>query len=176
MAGLAVEVTKRVLFDYGPSILREEYYDGAKKPPGNLPRLQASAGPHKSGDDPHIAGRALDIVLRNSFPFELALGNQLVDVFLQLRESMKWISVVYNHSEWNGAGYKMPRRRFITDSDGKPTKIDDVIFGHITHIHIEWSVSGLASGDFEEDLVGALVVLKTSSLTENLYGALSGFF
>ncbi len=107
-----------------------------------MERLQAAAGPHKSDGDPHIAGRALDIVLRSNIPYELYIGNFVVDAFLQARDAMKWISVVYNHSEWNGAGNKFPRRRVIKDKDGNPTTFDDGIFGHVTAQHNIKSASG----------------------------------
>lgn len=156
MAGLAVEMTKRILFEQGPSILREKYYEKYQKKPGYLERLQAAAGPHKSGNDPHIAGRALDIVLRANIPYEYYIGNFLVQAFLTARVPMNWISVIYNHWEWNGAGVRFPRQKTLKDKSGKPTKIDDVIFGHVTHIHIEWSSSGVASANFEKDLINAL--------------------
>ena len=156
MAGLAVEETKRILFEEGPHLLREKYYENYQKKPGYMDRLQASAGPHKSGNDPHIAGRALDIVVRANIPYELYIGNFLVDVFLTARVAMNWIDLIYNHWEWNGAGNKFPRKRFTKDKDGKPTKNDDAIFGHVTHIHIEWSASGVASANFQQDLISAL--------------------
>ncbi len=70
MAGPAVEATKQALYYYGPSLLTQQYYEKHKKPPGFLDRLQGAAGPHKTGADPHIAGRALDIILFAKDPQE----------------------------------------------------------------------------------------------------------
>ena len=156
MAGLAVETTKRILFDKGPHILREQYFEKYQEKPGNMDRLQASAGPHKSGDDPHIGGRALDIILRANIPYEYYIGNFLVESFLRARTEMGWISLVYNHSEWNSSGNKFPHKRFVKTKDGETTNIDDGIFGHITHLHIEWGEAGVASANFEEALINAL--------------------
>jgi hypothetical protein len=61
-----------------------------------LPRLQAAAGPHKSGADPHIAGRALDIILFASVNGERDYADRLVDVFLGLKAQMRFIAIIYN--------------------------------------------------------------------------------
>ncbi len=144
MASLVVEKTKGLLFEHVP-ILQEQYWEkfaaGGK---GKwMDRLQASAGPHKSGKDPHIAGRALDIILFASDGRERFVADQLVEVFLGLRESMHWSAVIYNGSEWNYAGQKLPRT-------------GDAINRHVTHIHIEWRASDVNHTGYESDLADAL--------------------
>jgi hypothetical protein len=140
MAGAAVEATQRALYYYGPSLVTEEYWEANKKPPGYLPRLQAAAGPHKSGGDPHIAGRALDIILFAKNPVEKDYADRIVRVFVGLKEKMKFTSVVYNGWEWNGRGVKFPH-------------VDEA---HKTHIHIEWGQTGVALTEFVSDLEDAL--------------------
>jgi len=139
MAGLVVENTKKILYE-NISLLQEKYYE--KSAPGGakwLERLQAAAGPHKSGNDPHIAGRALDIILFANIPRDLNIADQLVEVFLNLRESMQWIAVIYNNWEWNGAGKKFPRTGSASNR-------------HVTHIHIEWGMANLNHTGFEAQL------------------------
>ncbi len=53
---------------------------------------------------------------------------------------MKFISVVYNDSEWNGSGVKFPH-------------VDEA---HKTHIHIEWGKTGIALNNFASSLEDAL--------------------
>jgi hypothetical protein len=142
MAGLVVESTKRILYENLPK-LREQYWEESARPPKWMDRLQAAAGPHKSGNDPHIAGRALDIILFASQPLELEMANDLVEVFLGLREKMKWIAVIYNSEEWNRAGLKFPRT-------GSPEN------RHVTHIHVEWDAANINLVGFEADLAAAL--------------------
>ena len=147
MAGLAVEATSRALFYFGPSILTQEYWEAAKrdannKPaPGYMGRLQAAPGPHKDKDkDPHSAGRALDIILFAKNPQEKDYADRIVQVFLGLKGKMKFISVIYNGWEWNGAGVRFPH-------------VDEA---HKTHIHIEWSATSVALSTFASDLEDAL--------------------
>jgi hypothetical protein len=140
MAGVAVEVTMQALYYYGPALVNQSYWDSSRKPPGLLPRLQAAAGPHKSGADPHIAGRALDIILFASVNGERDYADRLVDVFLGLKAQMRFIAIIYNGWEWNGSGVKFKR------------KGDQ----HTTHIHIEWSSTGVATASFASDLSDAL--------------------
>ena len=152
MAGLVVNTTEKLLREKGPSILREQYWEkyvpkGEK--PGWKDRLQAAPGPHKSGGDAHIAGRALDIVLFADKPNERMIAERIVSAFLNVREEMKWISVVYNGSEWNKFGGKMPRG-------------GDDINRHVTHIHIEWDSSGINNTGFEEKLEAELVNIPDS--------------
>lgn len=146
MAGLVVNNTEKVLREKGPDIIRVQYYE-ANVPKGETAgyrdRLQSAAGPHKSGADPHIAGRALDIILFADKPNELIVGNRIVSAFLNLREEMKWVSVIYNGSEWNKFGGKMPRG-------------GDAINRHVTHIHIEWDSANINNTGFEENLAAEL--------------------
>ena len=142
MAGIAVEATIRALKYYGPSLLTQLYWDASVKPKGGwLSRLQAAPGPGRtSSTDPHVAGRALDIILFAKDAAEKDYADRIVQVFLSSREEMKFISVIYNGWEWNGAGKQFPH-------------VDEA---HKTHIHIEWSGGGVAKGDFESDLEDAL--------------------
>jgi hypothetical protein len=142
MAGLAVEATKQALYYYGPSILTQEYWETAKKPKaGWMSRLQAAAGPHKtSSSDPHVGGRALDIILFAKKPDEKYYADSIVQVFLGLKAKLKFISIVYNLQEWNSAGSRFPH-------------IDEA---HKTHIHIEWSKTTVGSAGFQSDLEDAL--------------------
>lgn len=140
MSGLVVENTKKILFQKIPK-LREQYWEKSSTPPQWMDRLQAAAGPHKSGNDPHIAGRALDIVLFSSEPGELEVANNIVKVFLEAREKMKWIAVIYNREQWHRNGLKTPR-----------LKKGDPSFEHLTHIHIEWDAASMSHTGFELDL------------------------
>lgn len=141
MAGLVVETTKNVLFEAIPK-LRDQYWEKSAEPkPKWMDRLQAAAGEHKSGDDPHIAGRALDIILFSSEPGELDVANRIVQAFLKLRSEMRWIAVIYNREQWHRDGSKTPRLR-----KGDPS------YEHITHIHIEWDAANMNHTGFESDL------------------------
>lgn len=142
MAGVAVEATMRALQYFGPSLLTQQYWDASVKPHGGwLSRLQAAPGPGRtSSSDPHVAGRALDIILFAKETNEKDYADRIVQVFLNLRAKMVFISVIYNLWEWNGAGLKFPH-------------IDEA---HKTHIHIEWSGGGVSNSDFASDLEGAL--------------------
>jgi hypothetical protein len=139
---LAVEKGLNILRDHGPYILRTTYFEQATKK--NLPRLQGPAGPHKTDDhDPHKEGRAIDIILFGNIEHERLIADELVQVFLKVREKMKWSAVIYNKKEWNKAGTEMPRG-------------GDLINQHVTHIHIEWRAADAASVDWEQDLIDAL--------------------
>jgi hypothetical protein len=140
MAGLAVESTQRALYYFGPSLIAQDYWESNKSKPGWLPRLQAAAGPHKTAGDPHAAGRALDIILFAKDPREKDYADRIIQVFLKLREKIKFISIVYNGLEWNSAGVKFPH-------------VDEA---HKTHIHIEWSKTGIALNNFASALEDAL--------------------
>jgi hypothetical protein len=154
MAGAAVEATKRALYYFGPDLVSQSYWEAGKK--DYLPRLQAAAGPHKSGNDPHIAGRALDIILFAKEPGEKAYADRIVQVFLGLRAKMRFVSVVYNNWEWNGHGSKFPH-------------VDEE---HKTHIHIEWGATGAAQNDFASDLEDALYnEFSGGNIASGAYGA-----
>jgi hypothetical protein len=142
MAGKAVEVTRRALESFGPWILNQLYYEPAAKPKGKLmSRLQAAAGPHKDKvKDPHAAGLALDIILFARDASEKDWADRIIDVFLDLRTSMNFVSVIYNGWEWNGAGVKFQHA-------------DEA---HKTHIHIQWGKTGVALGGFQGALETAL--------------------
>ncbi|HEU0049578.1 MAG TPA: hypothetical protein VFQ43_18470 [Nitrososphaera sp.] len=147
MAGLAVETTRRALYYFGPSLLTEQYWEqfrrdkNNKLDPGWLDRLQAAAGPHKDKTtDPHAACRALDIILFAKNPQEKDYADRIVQVFLGLKEKMKFISVIYNGWEWNRNGVKFPH-------------VDEA---HKTHIHIEWSSAGVGIAEFSSALEDAL--------------------
>lgn len=149
MAGQVVETTARIVTDYGPNTIRTVYWeeyrgkgkDGKALPAAWMGRVQAAPGSHKTGGDPHIAGRALDIVLRASEPNEKRIAEELVQVFLKLKKELKFISVIYNSWEWNGSGQRFPRG-------------GDAINRHVSHIHIEWSESDMNHGGFDEILAG----------------------
>jgi hypothetical protein len=146
MAGRAVEATQKALYNYGPGLLTKAYWDkAANKGKGSwLPRLQAAAGPHKDKTtDPHAAGRALDIVLFANDPTEKDFADRIVQVFLNLKAGMRFISVIYNEKEWNGAGVQFPRG-------------GDAMNRHVTHIHIEWGKTGVGIDSFGSDLEDAL--------------------
>ncbi len=142
MAGPAVNATQKALEYFGPSILTQQYWDASVKPKGGwLPRLQAAPGPGRtSSTDPHVAGRALDIILFAKDPGERDWADRVVQVFLAQRASMGFISVIYNGWEWNGAGQRFPH-------------VDEA---HKTHIHIEWSGGGVSKNSFASDLEDAL--------------------
>ncbi len=70
----------------------------------SLPRLRGPAGSHKCGNDPHIQGRAIDIILFANIENERKVADELVDVFLTVREKMKWLAVVYNKINGSGTG------------------------------------------------------------------------
>ncbi len=142
MAGIAVEKTIHALNYFGPSLLNQKYWDASVPPKGGwLPRLQAAPGPGRtSATDPHIAGRALDIILFASDANEKDYADRIVQVFLGLKAKMSFIAVIYNGWEWNGAGIKFAHK-------------DEA---HKTHIHIEWSGGGVSNSDFASDLEDAL--------------------
>jgi hypothetical protein len=110
----------------------------------NLPRLQGPAGSHKTDShDPHIEGRAIDIILFANIESERQVADRLVDVFLTVREKMKWLALIYNKKEWNYAGKEFPRG-------------GDAIRQHTTHIHIEWRLADAATVGWEQDLIAEL--------------------
>jgi hypothetical protein len=145
MAGPAVELTQQALLEAGHPILSQTYFDTSIRPPKRLPRLQAAPGPHKTGDDPHIAGRALDIILFSNVDMERAIANDLVGIFLDLRADMRWIAVIYNGNEWNSQGIRFDRTRVANG-------IHDPVFEHRTHIHIEWGLSSINTKGFSDAL------------------------
>jgi len=120
---LAVSKGLSILSQHGPLIIRGKYYDLAAKK--ELPRLQGPAGTHKTDDhDPHKEGRAIDIILFANKDNERVVADALVEVFLKVREKMKWSAVIYNKKEWNMAGKEFPRG-------------GDLINQHVTHTHLE---------------------------------------
>jgi hypothetical protein len=152
MATAVVESVMAILKSDGPRILLRQYWEanpgkdrktGKPLPPGWRDRLQAAAGDHKSGDDPHINGLALDIVLFADKPDEQAVADDLVSAFLTCKKALKFISLVYNGSEWNGAGQRFNRG-------------GSAINRHVTHIHIEWGAANSNLTGFEDDLSEAV--------------------
>ena len=146
MAGRAVDATQKALYNFGPGLLTQNYWDKAanKGKGGWLSRLQAAAGPHKDkSTDPHAAGRALDIILFANDPTERDFADRIVQVFLAQRVAMGWIAVIYNGREWNRAGLEFPRS-------------GDAVNRHVTHIHIEWAKAGVGIDNFASDLEDAL--------------------
>lgn len=165
MAYLVVENTMRVLFE-NSNILKEKYWETSGTP-RFLPRLQAAAGAHKTGDDPHIIGTALDIILRSNIVYELTIADQLIEVFLQLREKMRWNCIVYNCWEWNGKGLKFPRH-----SKTNPKLNTSSSFLHLTHIHIQWAIADGNRTGFEAELANAVSgILEWKSIWENFQPA-----
>ena len=141
MAKKAVEMTSMALRAYGPTILRSKYYDTAAKK--YLDRLQAAPDERHSGvEDPHRTGRALDIILLSTVDYEKLFADQLVELFLDMREDMQWSAVIYNRREWNAKGAVRDRVW------KKGIKEDPYSFEHISHIHIEWPKSKADRGDF----------------------------
>lgn len=140
-ATLAVNTGIRILRDHGPLILNTTYKDVAAKK--DLPRLQGPAGSHKGGNDPHIQGRAIDIILFANIENERKCADEIVDVFLTVREQMRWLAVVYNKRQWNWAGQEFPRG-------------GDLISQHVTHIHIEWAMAFAAHVTWEQALIDEL--------------------
>jgi hypothetical protein len=139
---LAVATGISVLRQFGPSILNTNYRDVAAKK--DLPRLQGPAGSHKTDShDPHIEGRAIDIILFANIENERQVADKLVEVFLAVRDKMKWLALIYNKKEWNWAGTQFPRG-------------GDAIRQHTTHIHIEWRMADAASTAWEQDLANEL--------------------
>jgi hypothetical protein len=139
---LAVSKGLSVLSEHGPYIIRGKYYDVAAKK--ELPRFQGPAGPHKTDDhDPHKEGRAVDIILFANIEHERLIADELVNVFLKVRDKMKWSAVIYNKKEWNSAGKEFPRG-------------GDPINQHVTHIHIEWRLADASSVDWEQTLIDTL--------------------
>jgi hypothetical protein len=139
---LAVSKGVSILREHGPSILSTNYKDAGAKV--MLPRLQGPAGPHKIDDhDPHKEGRAIDIILFANVESERQVADELVDVFLTVREKMKWLALIYNKKEWNWAGKEFPRG-------------GDAIRQHVTRIHIEWRLSDAATVAWEQDLIDEL--------------------
>jgi hypothetical protein len=152
MAGLAVETTARLVSQFGPNIIRSGYWEThvlAGQKSRWLDRVQSAPGPHKKAGDPHIAGRALDIVLRASIRSERLVADELVGIFLKLRKEMGFISLIYNGSEWNSAGVKMAR-------------LGDAVNRHVTHIHIEWSDGGVGGTGFQSALKAAIQAMSPS--------------
>jgi hypothetical protein len=161
MAGIAVNITERVLRDNGPYILHSKYWEtsmgtdrftGKKLKPGFLPRLQSAAGSHKTdAKDPHIGGRALDIILFATNQFEKEMAEKLIDIFLELRPKMGWIDLIYNGSEWYSDGTKHVRG-------------GNDINRHLTHIHIEWGTNSVSNSKFEADLIAKMRALKGNEI------------
>lgn len=150
MAARVVQEVKDTLEQFGPAVLRTKYDEQFSKNPGPTKRLQAAAGPHKSGNDPHIAGRALDIVLYATIEAERVVADKLVEVFLTLREDMRWGGLIYNGSEWNSRGNKFPRTG---------TEINR----HVTHIHIEWgakTIDTVNPDNFKQRFISELMKIS----------------
>jgi hypothetical protein len=148
MARQAVEKTMTALRGAGPALLRGSYWEHGKE----QRRLQAAPGPGNAGSgDPHDLGLALDIVLFSDNDYERDLANQIVQVFLDMRDDMRWAAVIYNRREWNGRGDEFPRI-------WNPSKRGDRIsFEHLTHIHIEWSAQ---NGDHDRFWIGLVNKLE----------------
>jgi hypothetical protein len=169
MAGPAVEALQRALRSRGPKILQSMYYEQYKKSPGLADRLQAARGWEAAATDPHVAGRALDIVLRSDRAWERRVADDLIAVFLRLRESMNWAAIVYNEFEWNSAGMRFARG---LSCDPKPTDDEETakkkranrpICMHYSHIHIEWGPEGVKDASFESPLGEALTKIADPS-------------
>lgn len=154
MAFKAAEATARALMENGPAVLRTKHvygYDKKAKKSNTEDRLQMAPDDRHQGDnDPHKNGRALDIVLVAAVPSERAEADELVRVFLELRETMHWGAVIYNKEQWNSAGSKSPRISKETDAWEKAR--DE----HVTHIHIEWPDHRKDDDSFFTDLADAL--------------------
>jgi hypothetical protein len=161
MAGIAVNITERVLRDHGPSILHSQYWEtsmgtdrftGKKLKSGFLPRLQSSAGSHKTdAADPHIGGRALDIILFATNQFEKEMAEKLIAIFLELKPKMGWIDLIYNGAEWYNDGKKYVRG-------------GNEINRHVSHIHIEWGKNSVNNSGFERDLIAKMQALKGNEI------------
>jgi len=162
MARQAVVTLRRVLLASGPSILQTQVFDHYATHDG---KTKAVMGPRLQGPgqgppgDVHNLGRALDIILYSRkppmfvapFDEERDLGYGLVNIFLELRPSMKWATMIYDQKEWNSAGAVFPRKKDAYDDEMARIK-----FEHLTHIHIDWSDSNADNVDFEDELVSNL--------------------
>ncbi|HLK68267.1 MAG TPA: hypothetical protein VKU19_32765 [Bryobacteraceae bacterium] len=153
MAGPAVDATQKALYYFGPGLLTQQYWDASVKDKkgkavgGLLGRLQSAPGAWRTSEsDPHVAGRALDIILFAKEPTEKGYADRIVQIFLAQRAKMNFISVIYNGWEWNGAGARFPH-------------VDEA---HKTHIHIEWGKGGVTTATFASDLEDALAQEFTS--------------
>jgi hypothetical protein len=156
MAKPAVNCTQNILFQKIP-ILRLKYYDAAAKK--MLDRLQAPAGPHKSPENAHATGRALDIVLFSHVPEEVELADEIVQVFLSIKAQMQWSAVIYNKKQFDSRGEST---RLYADHlaelkrDKNKKRQERSSYEHHTHIHIEWREVNAGGIGFESDLEKAL--------------------
>jgi hypothetical protein len=155
MAGLAVETTKRLLFQEIP-IIREKFLEKSVKPPRMDDRLQTLGGPHKPPDDPHNQDRALDIILFAHILHEWRIADKIVKVFLSLREKMNWSAVIYDQKQWNKEGVETQRLFSIHKKMKPDTKENVVSYEHLTHIHIEWRKENKDTAGFETELAKGL--------------------
>lgn len=163
MSCAAVEELVRTLRK-GSSFLAGTYQTDFPKESGN--RLQAAPGSHcepgstlpsgqtckyNPGSDPHQFGLALDIILFANRPAEREFADGLVDIFMYLREKMKWGVIIYNHVTTDGFGGPKPH----TGANK-----------HTTHIHIDWGASNAGTtgfaGDVERELKSLMLTLGMS--------------
>ena len=139
MAQAAIEELKLALMGTIP-FLGGTYTEGNGKAQA---RLQSAAGDHsknpdyKPADDPHVDGRALDIILFVKAPKEKIIGENIFAMFHAYKKEMRWTAIIYN--------------RYTVDDFGGPRLYERNNWNdHSTHIHIEWSASKAKTTGFKD--------------------------
>lgn len=139
MAQPAIEELKLTLMGTIP-FLAGTYGEGNGK---SLPRLQSAAGDHsknpdyKPAKDPHVDGRALDIILFATNPKEKIIGENIFAMFHAYKEEMNWTAIIFN--------------KYTVDDFGGPRLYERNNWNdHSTHIHIEWSPSKSKTTGFKD--------------------------
>lgn len=162
--GRAVNVLKDVLIDVGPPVLKTKFVYGPKGKEVKENRFQFAGDENHSGEhDPHLEGRGVDVVLVADRVAERAEAYDLVRLFLLLRETMRWSTMIYNKQEWGGSGSAKPRLyRAITTEEaatqkGKAQYSDaKAKWEHVSHIHIDWSYERRDLTEWEEAVRAAV--------------------
>jgi hypothetical protein len=139
MAQQAIEELKLALMGTIP-LLNGTYQEGNGKA---YPRLQSAPGDHsknpdyKPAADPHVDGRALDIILFASELKEKIIAENIFAMFNAFKEELRWASIIYN--------------RYTIDDFGGPRLYERNNWNdHRTHIHIEWSATKAGTSGFKD--------------------------
>lgn len=127
----------------------------------SLPRLQAAPKDHskepnyKPAVDPHVDGRALDIILFAHELKEKTIAENIFAMFNAYKQEMRWAAIIYN--------------RFTIDDFGGPRLYERNNWNdHRTHIHIEWSASKAQTTGFKDLIWQELKQINDESATGNL--------